>query len=175
MRQLERMRRQVHLKRAHRKESNRVRKAHRAHAAHPSSPASPSPARCKMPLWPSIRCVRPWPSTILGSPGGVFRCAAVCSLRSLLITSITTPLHTFVLLCRWGIDNTFDCTGITAVMRDALESSHRGWGKCCIIGMLLHLALEPPSSMQCRTFIFLPCSPRWKVQKPRPSNDGAMF
>jgi len=35
----------------------------------------------------------------------------------------------------WGIDNTFDCTGITAVMRNALECSHRGWGKCCIIGV----------------------------------------
>jgi S-(hydroxymethyl)glutathione dehydrogenase/alcohol dehydrogenase len=35
----------------------------------------------------------------------------------------------------WGIDYTFDCTGNTEVMRSALESSHRGWGKCCIIGV----------------------------------------
>lgn len=26
----------------------------------------------------------------------------------------------------WGYDYTFDCTGITSVMRDALEISHRG-------------------------------------------------
>jgi len=35
----------------------------------------------------------------------------------------------------WGIDYTFDCTGNTAVMRTALEASHRGWGKCVVIGV----------------------------------------
>jgi len=35
----------------------------------------------------------------------------------------------------WGIDYTFECTGNTKVMREALESSHRGWGKCCCIGV----------------------------------------
>ena len=28
-----------------------------------------------------------------------------------------------------GADYTFDCTGNTTVMRQALESAHRGWGK----------------------------------------------
>ncbi len=34
-----------------------------------------------------------------------------------------------------GADYTFDCTGNTKVMRDALECSHRGWGKSVIIGV----------------------------------------
>jgi S-(hydroxymethyl)glutathione dehydrogenase / alcohol dehydrogenase len=34
-----------------------------------------------------------------------------------------------------GADYTFDCTGNTKVMRQALESSHRGWGKSIIIGV----------------------------------------
>jgi Zn-dependent alcohol dehydrogenase len=38
-------------------------------------------------------------------------------------------------LQKWGFDYTFDCTGITAVMRDALEVSHRGWGESCVIGV----------------------------------------
>ena len=29
---------------------------------------------------------------------------------------------------KWGIDYTFDCTGNTAIMREALEASHRGFG-----------------------------------------------
>ncbi len=36
---------------------------------------------------------------------------------------------------KWGYDYTFDCTGIVAVMRDALEVAHRGWGESCIIGV----------------------------------------
>ena len=36
---------------------------------------------------------------------------------------------------KWGYDYTFDCTGVTKVMRDALEVSHRGWGESCIIGV----------------------------------------
>ena len=34
-----------------------------------------------------------------------------------------------------GADYTFDCTGNTRVMRQALEASHRGWGKSVIIGV----------------------------------------
>jgi len=36
---------------------------------------------------------------------------------------------------KWGIDYTYDCTGNTQVMRAALESAHRGWGKSCVIGV----------------------------------------
>jgi len=36
---------------------------------------------------------------------------------------------------QWGIDYTFDATGNTEVMRAALESAHRGWGKSCVIGV----------------------------------------
>jgi S-(hydroxymethyl)glutathione dehydrogenase/alcohol dehydrogenase len=34
-----------------------------------------------------------------------------------------------------GADYTFDCTGNTTVMRQALEASHRGWGKSVVIGV----------------------------------------
>src|ERR1700716_436065 len=34
-----------------------------------------------------------------------------------------------------GADYTFDCTGNVAVMRQALECSHRGWGQSIIIGV----------------------------------------
>jgi len=34
-----------------------------------------------------------------------------------------------------GADYTFGCTGNTKVMRQALEASHRGWGKSPIIGV----------------------------------------
>jgi S-(hydroxymethyl)glutathione dehydrogenase/alcohol dehydrogenase len=34
-----------------------------------------------------------------------------------------------------GADYTFDCTGNVTVMRQALESSHRGWGQSIIIGV----------------------------------------
>jgi S-(hydroxymethyl)glutathione dehydrogenase/alcohol dehydrogenase len=34
-----------------------------------------------------------------------------------------------------GADYTFDCTGNVKVMRQALECSHRGWGKSVIIGV----------------------------------------
>lgn len=34
-----------------------------------------------------------------------------------------------------GADYTFDCTGNTNVMRQALECSHRGWGESIIIGV----------------------------------------
>ena len=35
----------------------------------------------------------------------------------------------------FGFDYTFDCTGNTDVMRSALETAHRGWGECCLIGV----------------------------------------
>jgi S-(hydroxymethyl)glutathione dehydrogenase / alcohol dehydrogenase len=38
-------------------------------------------------------------------------------------------------LTKWGVDYTFDCTGNVGVMRAALESSHRGWGTSCVIGV----------------------------------------
>ncbi|THD45429.1 MAG: S-(hydroxymethyl)glutathione dehydrogenase/class III alcohol dehydrogenase [Bradyrhizobium sp.] len=34
-----------------------------------------------------------------------------------------------------GADYTFDCTGNVTVMRQALEASHRGWGKSIVIGV----------------------------------------
>ena len=34
-----------------------------------------------------------------------------------------------------GADYTFDCTGNVTVMRQALESAHRGWGQSIIIGV----------------------------------------
>ena len=34
-----------------------------------------------------------------------------------------------------GGDYTFDCTGNTVVMRQALESAHRGWGESIVIGV----------------------------------------
>jgi S-(hydroxymethyl)glutathione dehydrogenase / alcohol dehydrogenase len=34
-----------------------------------------------------------------------------------------------------GADYTFDCTGNVAVMRQALEACHRGWGQSIIIGV----------------------------------------
>ncbi|SCU92513.1 LANO_0E01178g1_1 [Lachancea nothofagi CBS 11611] len=34
-----------------------------------------------------------------------------------------------------GLDFTFDCTGNTDVMRDALEACHKGWGQSIIIGV----------------------------------------
>jgi len=34
-----------------------------------------------------------------------------------------------------GADYSFDCTGNTAVMRDALECCHKGWGTSIIIGV----------------------------------------
>ena len=40
-----------------------------------------------------------------------------------------------VALTDGGGDYTFDCTGNTVVMRQALESAHRGWGESIIIGV----------------------------------------
>ncbi|WP_428488923.1 S-(hydroxymethyl)glutathione dehydrogenase/class III alcohol dehydrogenase [Rhodopila sp.] len=38
-------------------------------------------------------------------------------------------------LTKGGADYTFECIGNTKVMRQALESAHRGWGKSIIIGV----------------------------------------
>lgn len=35
----------------------------------------------------------------------------------------------------FGVDYSFDCTGNTTVMRQALEASHRGWGQSVVIGV----------------------------------------
>lgn len=36
---------------------------------------------------------------------------------------------------KWGIDYTYDCTGVVQVMREALESAHRGFGESTVIGV----------------------------------------
>jgi Zn-dependent alcohol dehydrogenase len=36
---------------------------------------------------------------------------------------------------KWGVEYTYDCTGNVAVMRDALELAHRGFGESCVIGV----------------------------------------
>jgi S-(hydroxymethyl)glutathione dehydrogenase / alcohol dehydrogenase len=47
------------------------------------------------------------------------------------------PVQQYIagVLTKWGVDYSFDCTGIVSVMRAALECSHRGWGTSCIIGV----------------------------------------
>jgi S-(hydroxymethyl)glutathione dehydrogenase/alcohol dehydrogenase len=40
-----------------------------------------------------------------------------------------------VALTDGGADHTFDCTGNVNVMRQALESCHRGWGVSTVIGV----------------------------------------
>ena len=40
-----------------------------------------------------------------------------------------------VTLTDGGADFTFDCTGNTTVMRQALEACHRGWGVSVVIGV----------------------------------------
>jgi S-(hydroxymethyl)glutathione dehydrogenase/alcohol dehydrogenase len=42
---------------------------------------------------------------------------------------------TVVEITQGGADYTFDCTGNTHVMRQALECCHRGWGESIIIGV----------------------------------------
>ncbi|KAK9446767.1 chaperonin 10-like protein [Limtongia smithiae] len=49
-----------------------------------------------------------------------------------LSRSVTDEL---VALTDGGLDWTFDCTGNVQVMRAALESCHKGWGECIIIGV----------------------------------------
>jgi Zn-dependent alcohol dehydrogenase len=36
---------------------------------------------------------------------------------------------------KWGIDFTYDCTGVVSVMREALEMAHRGFGESMVIGV----------------------------------------
>jgi len=44
-----------------------------------------------------------------------------------------------------GADYTFDCTGNTTVMRQALEACHRGWGISIIIGSRRPARRSPPA------------------------------
>ena len=43
-------------------------------------------------------------------------------------------MYSALILFRWGVDYSFDCTGNVQVMRAALECAHRGWGESCVIG-----------------------------------------
>jgi S-(hydroxymethyl)glutathione dehydrogenase / alcohol dehydrogenase len=47
----------------------------------------------------------------------------------------TDLVQHLVALTDGGADYTFDCTGNTKVMRQALEACHRGWGQSIIIGV----------------------------------------
>ncbi len=51
------------------------------------------------------------------------------------LTGETTIKDTLLAMEKWGYEFTFDCTGNTKVMRDALELAHRGFGESCIIGV----------------------------------------
>ncbi|GAA5888287.1 hypothetical protein JCM5296_003275 [Sporobolomyces johnsonii] len=46
-----------------------------------------------------------------------------------------TIVDVLVQMTDGGCDNTFDCTGNTKVMRQALEACHKGWGVSTIIGV----------------------------------------
>jgi len=48
---------------------------------------------------------------------------------------IDKVVEAVVEVTKGGADYTFDCTGNTAVMRQALESAHRGWGTSVVIGV----------------------------------------
>lgn len=52
-------------------------------------------------------------------------------------STLDKPVQQYIAgdLTKWGVDYTFDCTGIVSVMRAALECSHRGWGTSCVIGV----------------------------------------
>ncbi len=52
-------------------------------------------------------------------------------------TQLTKPVQQHIAgdLTPWGVDYSFDCTGIVSVMRAALECAHRGWGTSCVIGV----------------------------------------
>jgi S-(hydroxymethyl)glutathione dehydrogenase / alcohol dehydrogenase len=47
----------------------------------------------------------------------------------------TTVVDKLIEMTDGGCDYTFDCTGITSVMRAALEACHKGWGTSVIIGV----------------------------------------
>merc|ERR1712039_349114 len=47
----------------------------------------------------------------------------------------TTVQSKIVSMTDFGVDFSFDCTGSTVVMRQALESSARGWGVSVVIGV----------------------------------------
>ncbi len=50
-------------------------------------------------------------------------------------TKVADLVPHLVNLTNGGADYTFDCTGNTNVMRQALEACHRGWGESIIIGV----------------------------------------
>jgi len=50
-------------------------------------------------------------------------------------TKVSDIVQHLVGLTDGGADYTFDCTGNTGVMRQALEACHRGWGVSVIIGV----------------------------------------
>ncbi len=50
-------------------------------------------------------------------------------------TDVPDIVAHLVALTDGGADYTFDCTGNTAVMRQALEACHRGWGVSVVIGV----------------------------------------
>ena len=50
-------------------------------------------------------------------------------------TKVSDIVQHLVGLTDGGADYTFDCTGNTNVMRQALEACHRGWGVSVIIGV----------------------------------------
>ncbi|MDR6787521.1 S-(hydroxymethyl)glutathione dehydrogenase/alcohol dehydrogenase [Sphingomonas sp. BE138] len=61
--------------------------------------------------------------------------------RQFGMTDFVNPRHVgdvvqhLIALTDGGGDYTFDCTGNTVVMRQALESAHRGWGESIVIGV----------------------------------------
>mmetsp|Transcript_6349 Transcript_6349/g.10743 ORF Transcript_6349/g.10743 Transcript_6349/m.10743 type:complete len:405 (+) Transcript_6349:130-1344(+) len=51
-------------------------------------------------------------------------------------TKLDKPVQQEIIgMTKWGVDNSFDCTGNVHVMRAALECAHRGWGKSVVIGV----------------------------------------
>lgn len=51
-------------------------------------------------------------------------------------TKLDKPIQDYLVeITDGGCDYTFDCTGNVTVMEQALQSSHKGWGKLCVIGV----------------------------------------
>ena len=48
---------------------------------------------------------------------------------------VATPYEVRVELTKGGADYSFECIGNTQVMRQALECTHKGWGRSIIIGV----------------------------------------
>ena len=51
------------------------------------------------------------------------------------MVSVGSLVEQLVEMTGGGADYTFDCTGNTTVMRQALEACHRGWGESIVIGV----------------------------------------